>query len=76
MSKPSPGAKGRITAWAKPVTVQRVEGDHFTAGELRRIDLADDLDVILMRQDPPFDLGYISAALAARSAQGHHAGEQ
>ena len=55
--------EGRITAWARPVTVQRVEGDHFTAGELRRIDLADDIDVILMRQDPPFDLGYISAAL-------------
>lgn len=54
---------GRITAWARPVTVQRVEGDHYTAGELRQIDLADDIDVILMRQDPPFDLGYISAAL-------------
>lgn len=54
---------GKVTAWARPVTVQRVEGDHFTAGETRRIDLADDIDVILMRQDPPFDLGYISAAL-------------
>ncbi len=38
-------------------------GDHFTAGDLRRIDLADDIDVVMMRQDPPFDLGYISAAL-------------
>lgn len=55
--------EGTLTAWARPVTVQRVEGDHFTAGELRRIDLAEDIDVILMRQDPPFDLGYISAAL-------------
>ncbi|WAT18377.1 glutathione synthase [Aurantiacibacter sp. MUD11] len=54
---------GRITAWAKPVTVQRVEGDHFTAGELQRIDLATDIDVVLMRQDPPFHLGYISSAL-------------
>jgi len=54
---------GRITAWAAPVTVQRVVGDHFTAGERRRIDLAADIDVILMRQDPPFHLGYISAAL-------------
>lgn len=54
---------GRITAHAKPVTVQRVEGDHFAAGKLRQIDLAQDIDVILMRQDPPFDLGYISAAL-------------
>lgn len=54
---------GRITAWAKPVTVQRVEGDHFTAGDLRKIDLAEDIDIVLMRQDPPFHLGYISAAL-------------
>ena len=56
------GGEGRITAHASPVSVQRVEGDHFTAGELRRIDLAEDIDVILMRQDPPFHLGYISAA--------------
>ncbi len=54
---------GKLTAWAKPVTVQRVEGDHFTAGELTKIDLAEDIDVVLMRQDPPFHLGYISAAL-------------
>ncbi|MEC7398994.1 MAG: glutathione synthase, partial [Pseudomonadota bacterium] len=54
--------RGRITAIARPVTVQRVEGDHFSAEEPRRIDLARDIDVVLMRQDPPFDLGYISAA--------------
>lgn len=53
---------GKITAHAAPVTVQRVGGDHFTAGERRRIDLARDIDVVLMRQDPPFHLGYISAA--------------
>ncbi len=52
-----------LTAHATPVTVQRVDGDHYTAGETRQIDLAEDVDVILMRQDPPFDLGYISAAL-------------
>ncbi len=54
---------GRITAHAAPVTVRRVEGDHFTMGERRRIDLATDIDVVLMRQDPPFHLGYISSAL-------------
>jgi glutathione synthase len=54
---------GRLTAWASPITVQRVLGNHFTKGESRKIDLAADLDVILMRQDPPFHLGYISAAL-------------
>ena len=53
---------GRITAHAAPVTVQRVEGDHFTLGERRRIDLGSEIDVVLMRQDPPFHLGYITAA--------------
>lgn len=55
------GAGGRITAWAAPVTVKKEAGNHFTKGELRKIDLASDIDVVLMRQDPPFDLGYISA---------------
>ena len=55
---------GKICAWARPVSqVQRVEGDHVTAGERQKSDLAEDIDVVLMRQDPPFDLGYISAAL-------------
>lgn len=54
---------GSLTAHAAPVTVQAVAGDHYTIGERRRIDLVEDIDVILMRQDPPFDLGYISAAL-------------
>lgn len=52
---------GRLTAWAAPVTVQRVQGDHFTRDEYRRIDLVKDVDVVLMRQDPPFDLSYITA---------------
>jgi glutathione synthase len=50
----------RITCWAAPVTVQRVEGSHFQRGEYRLLDLASDIDIILMRQDPPFDLGYIT----------------
>jgi glutathione synthase len=52
---------GRVTAEAAPVSVQRVAGDHYTLGEVRKIDLGRDIDVILMRQDPPFDLGYITA---------------
>ncbi|KQM17462.1 glutathione synthase [Novosphingobium sp. Leaf2] len=55
------GANGRLTCWGAPITVQRVEGAHFTRGEYRLIDLVDDVDVVLMRQDPPFDLGYITA---------------
>jgi glutathione synthase len=54
---------GRITAFARPVSVKREHGNHFEAGEPRQIDLATDIDVVLMRQDPPFHLGYISAAL-------------
>ncbi len=53
----------KLTAYAAPVTVQRVEGNHFTMGDHQLIDLAEDIDVVMMRQDPPFDLGYISAAL-------------
>ena len=52
---------GRVRALARRVTVQRVAGDHFTAEEPRTIDLAADIDVVLMRQDPPFDIGYITA---------------
>jgi len=54
-------ADDRLTALARPVTVQRVAGDHFSVGEPRRIDLGRDIDVVLMRQDPPFDMGYITA---------------
>ena len=46
---------------AHPVTVQRVAGDHFRFGEPEILDLGRDVDVVLMRQDPPFDLGYITA---------------
>jgi len=52
---------GRVTAQAAPVTVRHEVGNHFTLGEFRQIDLAGDIDVVLMRQDPPFDLGYITA---------------
>ncbi len=52
---------GRLTAWAAPVTVQREAGNHFTAQDHRQIDLVSDIDVVLMRQDPPFDLSYITA---------------
>lgn len=62
---------GRITAWARPVRVQPVEGDHFAfEADEAKIDLGRDIDVVLMRQDPPFDLGYISAALLLDRLQG------
>ena len=52
---------GRLWTKAHPVTVQRVQGDHFTFGDPVSLDLGEEADVILMRQDPPFDLGYITA---------------
>ncbi|MCZ8320601.1 MAG: glutathione synthase [Novosphingobium sp.] len=51
---------GEPTALVYPVTVRDVEGDHFTLGDGVRQRL-DAFDVILMRQDPPFDLHYITA---------------
>ncbi|MEE9433597.1 MAG: glutathione synthase [Sphingorhabdus sp.] len=55
-------ADDRLTAWANRVhDVQRVEGNHFRFGEAQRIDLGRDIDVVMMRQDPPFHVGYITA---------------
>lgn len=54
-------ADGRVRAHARPVAVRRQHGDHFEHGEWETLDLADDVDVVLMRQDPPFDLSYITA---------------
>ena len=51
----------RLHAAARPVTVQRVAGDHFALGDPRRLDLGRDVDVVLLRQDPPFHMGYITA---------------
>ncbi|MGZ3267511.1 MAG: glutathione synthase [Croceibacterium sp.] len=51
----------RLTALASPVRVRREAGNHFEKDEARRLDLGRDIDVVLMRQDPPFDMGYITA---------------
>src|SRR5687768_8297598 len=51
----------RLWTMGSPVTVQRVPGDHYRFGEPETLDLGRDVDVVLMRQDPPFDLGYITA---------------
>jgi glutathione synthase len=52
---------GRVTARARPAEVRNRAGDHHSYGDWQMLDLADDIDVVLMRQDPPFDLGYITA---------------
>ena len=49
-----------VIAKARPLKVRRKEGNHFTLGEAENLNLAD-VDVVLMRQDPPFDMAYITA---------------
>jgi glutathione synthase len=51
---------GVVTAPVQPIEVRDVEGDHFTLGAAERIDLAA-TDVVLMRQEPPFDMAYVTA---------------
>ena len=51
---------GRVYARAQRLTVRRERGNHATLGEPEMIDLAT-MDVVLMRQDPPFDMAYITA---------------
>ena len=49
-----------LTALAAPIIVEdKPKGEHFTLGEERRVDLSNQ-DVVLMRQDPPFDMNYIT----------------
>jgi glutathione synthase len=50
---------GKVSASVRPLVVRDMAGDHFTLGEPRLVDLAA-FDVVLLRQDPPFDLAYIS----------------
>ena len=51
--------EGKVTALARPLSVRAKKGDHFTLGEPGRVDLST-MDVVLLRQDPPFDMGYIT----------------
>ena len=62
--------QGRLYAGAHPVTVQPTAGAHFTLGDFEILDLGRDVDVVLMRQDPPFDLGYITATHLLERIQG------
>ncbi|MCM2439513.1 glutathione synthase [Agrobacterium vitis] len=51
---------GRVYATVEPMEVRDVKGDHFTLGSPERVDLST-MDVVLLRQDPPFDMAYITA---------------
>ena len=52
---------GRVFARAQPLQVFAEKGAHAKLGEPVLLDMKDDVDVVLMRQDPPFDLSYITA---------------
>jgi len=49
----------KVMARAQPMKLRREKGNHFTLGAVQMIDLAT-LDVVLLRQDPPFDMSYIT----------------
>jgi glutathione synthase len=51
---------GIVRARARPLTVKREKGNHATLGKFETLDLTT-MDVVLMRQDPPFDMAYITA---------------
>jgi glutathione synthase len=51
---------GDLFCRARPVTLRPVAGDHVSFGDEVRLDLGRDVDVILMRQDPPFDMAYVT----------------
>src|SRR6186713_976085 len=50
---------GRVFAQIESLSVRDIAGDHFTLGEPRRTELTE-FDVVLLRQDPPFDLAYVT----------------
>src|SRR5205823_13903737 len=53
-------AQGRVFTTAQSLSVRDEIGNHFTLGEGKRVDVGS-FDVVLLRQDPPFDLAYISS---------------
>ena len=61
---------GRLYAGTHEVSVQPVVGSHFKLGDFQILDLGRDVDVVLMRQSPPFDLGYITATHLLERIQG------
>src|SRR4029079_9056968 len=50
---------GSVSARSRPLQLRNVKGDHFTLGDVSVVDLTK-CDVVLMRQDPPFDMAYIT----------------
>lgn len=51
---------GRVTARARSMILRAEKGNHVDLGDEVTLDLQDDVDVVLLRQDPPFDMAYIT----------------
>ncbi|WP_426009912.1 glutathione synthase [Caulobacter sp. DWR2-3-1b2] len=52
---------GRVFARAQSLVLTKTQGSHAQLGDVEILDMKDDVDVVLMRQDPPFDMAYITA---------------
>ena len=52
--------EGRLLAHGRDVTLRREQGNHVAFGDWRMADLSD-FDVVWLRQDPPFDMGYVTS---------------
>lgn len=50
---------GIVTAAVEEMTVRDIKGDHYTLGQKQKVNMAE-MDVVLLRQDPPFDMNYIT----------------
>lgn len=61
--------EGRVLARGWPITLRRVKGDHVEFGERQELDLAE-ADVVWLRQDPPFDMAYITTTHVLDRLQG------
>jgi glutathione synthase len=63
--------QGRVVAHARPMVLRNEPGNHVSFEDRRAVDLADGVDVVWMRQDPPFDMSYITACHLLERLKGH-----
>lgn len=61
---------GEVMAWVRPIQLRQQATDHFTLGEATRMNLRE-MKVILLRQDPPFDMQYMTTTYHLERLQPH-----
>src|ERR1043166_474093 len=61
----------RLKARARKLALRREQGNHFSFLESRTLDVADELDVLLLRQNLPINMGYVANTLLLEHAPGH-----